>query len=72
MKVKNVYDVVRYPQHYVAVLCDGSLAIFAVSPFRIVSESDMIPLAITDIQQIDSSPYRLPDYMLKMYGLYTG
>lgn len=72
MKVKNVYSTERYPRHYVAELMDGSLALFYISPFRPVTRDDMSSLAITSISQIDSDPYILPMYMLKMYGLSIG
>lgn len=69
MKVKNVYDVSRYPQHYVVELLDGNFAIFAIAPYRQIMDKDLSPLAITSIDQIATKPYKLPDCELRGYGI---
>lgn len=69
MRVKNVYDVSRYPRHYVVELLDGSFAIFAIAPYRQIAEADLSPLAITSIDQIATKPYILPGYELRGYGI---
>ena len=66
MKIKEMYDSPRYPNHYIVELMDGSARLFYMIPFRRITEKDLRPCIATP-KQIGGSP--VESHLLQAYGL---
>lgn len=66
MQIKEMHETPRLPLHYILEMPDGSCHLVYITPFRRISEKDLVPCK-TAPKKIGATP--VSSYMLKCYGL---
>ncbi|MCI9640436.1 hypothetical protein ACDL92_11865 [Ihubacter sp. mB4P-1] len=68
-EIKEMYVADRLPNHYMLELLDGSTKLIYVTPFRKITENDLLPCVVKP-KQIGATP--VDERTLKCYGLKRG
>lgn len=67
MKIKKLFKDCGIAYHHVLQLCDGSFAKFLISPYREISESDLIKIPY--YRAFGAKAEEADPYIYKLYGL---
>lgn len=66
MLIKEMYNSPRYPNHYIVELLDGTCKLILYTPFRRVTEKDLLP-CFAKPHQLGAVPVN--EFILRSYGM---
>ncbi|NBH62304.1 hypothetical protein D1155_11645 [Anaerotruncus sp. 80] len=67
IEIKEIYNTNRFPNHYMLEMMDGSTRLIYITPFRKITEKDLLPCTSKPKQM--GATAVTDEHILKCYGL---